>query len=108
MATLGFKPERARLILSTGADFILDLLPENNEWWPEGTVSHLDILDNTGNVVVTWTPAQVTQAAITYIVDATDTDEIPNRSRFRLYISYSDEEPQLDYLRYYGEVTRQD
>lgn len=103
---LGYKPERTKLILSTGADFILDLLPEDA--WPDGTVSRIDFLGTTGDVVASWSPAQVTYEAITYIVDSDDADEIPAKTRFRLYISYSDEDPQLDYLRYYGTVTRTD
>lgn len=108
MATLGFKPERSTLILSTGADFILDLVPENDSWWPEGTVSHINLLSSAGSVIDTWTPAAVSEGVITYIVDADDADLIPDKSKFRLYIAYSEEEPQLDYLRYYGQVARKD
>src|SRR5690349_9112673 len=103
---LGYKPERTKLILSTGADFILDLLPEDS--WVDGTVSRIDFLNQAGTVLASWSPAQVTYEAITYIVDSDDADEIPAKTRFRLYISYSDEDPQLDYLRYYGTVTRTD
>lgn len=109
---LGFKPERATLIVSTGADFILEIKPATADGpWPTGTVSRIDVFEASGNVVGdqidSWT-GTATGPSITYQVESDTTDAIPDRSHFRLYIAYGDEEPQQDYLRYYGRVARQD
>lgn len=109
---LGFKPERATLIVSTGADFILEIKPAAVDGpWPTGTISRIDVFESVGNttgaLIDTWT-GTVTGPSITYQVEADFADAIPDRSFFRLYIAYGDEEPQQDYLRYYGRVSRQD
>lgn len=100
---LGYQPTKKPLILSLGADFGHILTPKTGTY-PAGTTSRIVITNDAGATLATWT-ATVSTTQIEYAVQAAETDAIPDRSKYRLYIVYPGS-PAADFLVFYGPVQR--
>lgn len=100
---LGYQPVKKPLILSLGADFGHILKPDSGTY-PAGTTSRIVVTNDAGTTLATWN-ATVTTTAIEYAIQSTETDAIPDRSKYRLYIVYPGS-PATDFLVFYGPVQR--
>lgn len=100
---LGYQPIKRPLILSLGADFGHILRPATGTY-PAGTTSRIVISNDAGTTLATWT-ATTSTTQIEYTIQNTETDLIPDRSKYRLYIVYPGT-PATDFLVFYGLVQR--
>lgn len=104
-SALGYQPERRPLILTKGADFVQRLTPEGSPF-PDGTTAKIVVTSDAGTVLATW-DAVFTPTLLSWQVEAENADAIPNRSTYRLYLSFPGA-PRLDYCRYYGTINRKE
>ncbi|WP_064075925.1 LtfC-like domain-containing protein [Prescottella equi] len=100
----GWQPTKRGMILSAGADFAQALRQKNSAGvFPEGTTARIDfVVDD--EVIATW-PATVEETEVSWLVQSTEADEIPDRAGYRLYISFPFD-PPLDMLWFHGAVQR--
>ena len=98
---LGYQPNRGKLILSVGADWVCTL-QEQRTTWPEGTEVWCEVDGQTWDAVVT--PATATAA---FVVQSDSTDSVDDGAEFRIYKRYPTS-PTTEYLWFLGRVERQD
>ncbi|MDH6279329.1 DUF7264 domain-containing protein [Prescottella agglutinans] len=104
-APLGHVPEKRPLILSKGADFIQQIEPkEADSTFPEGSTARIVIVDSDEVQLASW-PAEVQPSQLFWRVESEQADTIPDRSAYRLYLSFPTV-PFIDVLWFYGTVQR--
>jgi hypothetical protein len=101
----GNEPIERNITLTKGADFAQILRPEGGSVFPVGTTARIEILNRaTGAIITTWT-ASVTPDDIKWIIQSDVVDPIPDRSKYRLYVTFPTT-PTLDMCWYKGQIQR--
>lgn len=104
----GHEPIKDPLILTLGADFVHRYKKnESDPEFPAGTESRIEVYTSkdSSTPVATWSASLIDTEFIEFRVESEDTDEIPARYHYRLYVVYPDE-PTLDMCWCYGDITR--
>lgn len=101
-AVFGYTPTRRDLLLSTGADFILDMSLQGAVEWPEGTRLYIKLPTSV------W-EAQVFGGTAYWKVESETADAVPLGTPYQLFVVY----PATDYdvettdlMWFYGKVKR--
>lgn len=101
----GHDPIERNLTVSKGADFAQIIRPEGGVKFPEGTTARIDILNRATDVVIDSWDAEVTEDELRWTEQSTAVDAVPDRSKYRLYLSFPTI-PTLEMLWYFGSVHR--
>lgn len=99
MANLGFKPNKGKLLLSDGADWICSL--STGEVWPAGTTCWVQVGD-----LAPWN-AVVTEATGTasFKIESTITDDVADGTEYTVYLRYPTS-PTTEYAWFEDRVQR--
>ena len=105
----GNEPIKDTLILTRGADFVAAFAKHPSD--PEigaGTTARIEITetaDTDAPILHTWNATSVSGDRIEFRIESEQTDDIPDRMRFRLMVRYADT-PALDHCWRYGSIKR--
>lgn len=83
----GFAPLKRGILLSDGADFILNLVMRDGAEWPEGTELFIELGAYPSDQ--RWF-AEVDGSAASWKIESDVTDNVPDGTSFRLYVRYPD------------------
>jgi len=106
----GNDPLEDVFIMSYGADFTHEIELDPDDHIPSGTVITMRIYpqhQRRGTPIAEWVATYNAQL-ISWRVESEDSDEIPNRSWVRIYVSYPDEPETLEHCWYIGPVVRKE
>lgn len=106
---LGRDPIDEQIILTLGADFTLKINAPDNVLIPAGTAIYIEFYPparpNTLDALDTWNGA-VSSEFVEWRIESTLANDIPDKARFRIYVSYPDTPNTLEHCWYRGSVTR--
>lgn len=107
---INFKPTKDKLYLSWKADIIQEYEPVTDATYPEGTAARIEIYaDDAGTILVTWNAVlNPERTLLQFYEQAPAGDDIPDGSPYHMYQSYPYGSGEADFLRYFGEVSRQE
>lgn len=106
----GNSPIRDSLILTRGADFVARYgVNASDPDIPAGTTARIEITatdSTTAPILATWAAVDVQPRFIDFRVEESETDEIPERYRYRLMVAIPDAPYTIDHCWYFGSITR--
>lgn len=97
-----------KVLLTAGADFTYRAKCDPGETIPTGTTAHIGFYpdQNTETApIATWNATAVTGAYAEWLIQSEQTDLIPDRMFYRIYVVYP-ETPTLEHCWYRGKVAR--
>lgn len=107
MSELGRTPEKITLVLTQGADFTQVIRTVEFEQFPVDTAVMIRFYNDANDTTpfATW-EADVTSRQAEWRVESELADAIPDRTPFRLYVSYPEEPTTLEHCWFAGRVAR--
>lgn len=107
MSVLGREPEKITLVLSQGADFTQIIKTPEDETFPlDTTVTIKFYVDpNDSTPIASW-EADVISTQAEWRVESEVADAIPDRTPFRMYVSYPEDPSSLEHCWFTGRVAR--
>lgn len=107
MSELGRTPEKISLVLTQGADFTQILRVAEGERFPVDTTVLIRFYNdpNDATPITTW-EADVISTQAEWRVESELADTIPDRTPFRLYVSYPEQPNTLEHCWFTGRVAR--
>jgi|SRR5690606_4831252 len=104
----GHEPSKEPLVLTLGADFVHRYQKAATDPdIPAGTTARIELYSSkdTTETIAVWNASLVDTDVIAFRIESEQTDLIPNRAHYRLYVVYP-ETPTLDMCWFYGDVSR--
>jgi|SRR5690606_8883150 len=104
----GHVPAKESLVLTLGADFVHKFKKQPNDPdIPAGTTARIELYSSadTTDTIDIWDAVLVDTDEVYFRIESTETDLIPNRAHYRLYVVFPDT-PTLDMCWVYGDVSR--
>lgn len=107
---LGYQPQKGKVVLSKGADWVCTLQAQG-QTWPDGTTVSVQFLPpNQPNATpIASANATVTASTATaaFLIQSEIADTIPNQAVFRIYYKVPGSQT-TEYAWFIGKVARQD
>lgn len=108
MQPFGHQPRWNPITLSKGAEFTQDIKAPAGSGFPAGTTARIDIINpaTRGEPFATW-QGTVTTDEVSFSVPPEQTDPVPHRYKYRLYVTLPTT-PARPVLWYYGPIERKE
>lgn len=107
MTTLGYTPETITLVLTQGADFTQVIKTPAGETFPLDTTVTIRFYNDPNDTtpIASW-EADVISTQAEWRVESELADAIPDRTPFRMYVSYPEIPNSLEHCWFTGRVAR--